>query len=118
MGKTERQKRLLAAYKERKVVGGVCRVTCTATGTCLLLAAPELRSQRSRFVQAVSTGMPLVPAMARDWRAWGAEAFRFEVLEELEQKEDRTDREFRDDLKALAGLWREKLAGEGAAFYV
>lgn len=118
MGKSERQKELLAAYKERTVLGGVCRVTCRENNKCLLLGAMELKSQQNRFELALATNAPLLPAMGADWRAFGCAAFAFEVLEELERKPDQSDREFRADVTLLADIWREKLAGEGVTFYV
>lgn len=115
MGKTARQKELLAQYRERKIVGGVCLIRCGATGRSLLLPAADPESQRSRFAFAVSTDSPLLPAMALDWQTFGAESFTFETLEELEKGPTQTDREFRADLELLAQLWRGRLDGE---FYV
>lgn len=118
MGKTEYQKELLAAYKERKVLGGVCRVNCIKNKKCLLLGAMELKSQRNRFELAVATDSPLLPAMGPDWKEYGAAAFTFEVLEELERKRDQSDKDFRADVTLLADIWREKLSEEGSSFYV
>lgn len=112
MGKTVRQKELLAQYRERKIVGGVCLIRCGASGRALLLPAVDPESQRSRFAFAVSTDSPLLPAMAQDWQAFGAASFTFEVLEELEKSPTQTDREFRADLDLLAQLWRGRLGGE------
>lgn len=118
MGRTDHQKDLLAAYKERRVVGGVCRVTCGGNKKCLLLGAMELKSQRSRFELAVATDAPLLPAMGPDWRMYGKDSFAFEVLEELERRSDQSDKEFRADITVLADIWREKLSADGASFYV
>ena len=115
MGKTQRQKELLAQYKEKRVVGGICSVLCIANGKKLLLPAADPESQRSRFRFAVSTSTPLLPAMAADWQVHGPGSFTFEMLEELEKGPSQTDQEFLADLKALSQLWRERLGGE---FYV
>lgn len=118
MGKSEHQKELLAAYKERKILGGVCCVTCTSNHKRLILGATELKSQRNRFELALATNSPLLPAMGQDWREHGSTAFTFEVLEELEKTPEQSDLDFRADVKLLAEIWREKLSNEGATFYV
>ena len=118
MGKTEHQKELLAAYKERKVLGGVCCITCMRNQKRLILGAIELKSQRNRFELALAANSPMLPSMGGDWREYGSAGFTFEVLEELEKKPDQSDREFSADVKLLAEIWREKLAAEGATFYV
>lgn len=118
MGKSEHQKELLAAYKERKVLGGVCCVTCTQNQKRLILGAIELKSQRNRFELALATDSPMLPSMGGDWQEYGGAAFTFEVLEELEKRPDQSDRDFSADVKLLAEIWREKFSEEGATFYV
>ena len=81
MARTEHQKKLLAAYRERPITGAVCAVTDTVSGRTLLLASPNPAGQRNRFQFAVSTDMPLHPAMAADWRAHGGAAFVFTQLD-------------------------------------
>lgn len=118
MGKTERKKELLAAYKERPQVGGVCLVRNEATGRIWLLACRDTAAQQNRFAFSVSTGTPLLPAMSADFFAHGAGSFVFEVPESLEKKPSQTDKEFAADLTALGELWRDRLSAEGAEFYV
>ncbi len=117
MGKTAHQKELLAQYKERSVVGGICLVRCGGSGKAVLLPASDPGSQRSRFTFAAATNSPFLPALAADWQAFGAEDFTFEVLEELERSPAQSEQEFKADLDILAALWRDRLAGEGSIFY-
>ena len=56
MARTEPQRQLLAAYKQRPIVGGVCAIRCPAAGRTLLLAAPNPEGQRHRFAFAVAPG--------------------------------------------------------------
>lgn len=117
MGKSERQRALLSAYKEREVTGGVCAVRCDPTGRTLLLPCADPKGQRNRFDFSVSTNSPLHPAMAADWKRYGAAAFSFSCLETLEKKAEQSSQEFRADLDALCALWRERLEAGGTAFY-
>lgn len=54
------------------------------------------------------TDSTLHPRLQKDWKAWGPQAFTFEVLEELEQKPEQSQAAFMDDLKTLEQLWRTR----------
>lgn len=117
LGKTEQKRELLAAYKARPIVGGVCAIQNQATGRLLLYATPNSEGQRNRFEFSVSTDHCIQAALAADWKEHGKESFTFQILEELEKKPEQTEEEFRSDLEALEEIWREKLEGEGTVFY-
>ena len=117
MARSERQRELLAAYRQRPIVGAVCAVPDTVNGRTLLLSTPNPEGQRNRFRFAVSTDMPLLPAMASDWKAHGGSAFTFSCLETLEKKPEQTDRQFQAELELLADIWRERMADAGTQFY-
>lgn len=51
-------------------------------------------------------------ATAADVRAFGVDAFAFEILDRLEITSAMTPDDVRADLGALEQLWREKLAAE------
>ena len=56
MARTEHQKELLAAYRERPITGAVCAVTDTVNGKTLLLASPNPAGQRNRFGRNTADG--------------------------------------------------------------
>lgn len=118
MGKTERKKELLAAYKARPRMGGVCLVRNQASGRVWLFSCRDAAAQQNRFAFSSATNTPLLPAMGSDLTAHGAASFSFEVVETLEKKPEQTDRDFLSDLTALEELWRDRLNAEGAEFYV
>lgn len=97
------------AYKERTVVGGVYTITNTANGKYLIGHAANLASVRNRFQFAVTTGSAVDPRVRNDWAAFGAQAFRLDVLEELEQRADQSPAEFMADLEALEQMLRATL---------
>ena len=117
MGRTQKQKALLTSYRERRIVGGVCAIRCSATGRVLLLTSAEPESLCNRFQFSVFTGTCTHAALSADWKAWGGSSFTFECLETLERRDDQSDRAFRDDLDALTSLWRERLTEAGTIFY-
>lgn len=110
--KPQNKKDLLAAYKQRKQVGGVYAVTNTKTGKSLVLASADLRGIQKRYEFARLTGGCFHPKLQRDAETCGNDAFTFVVLEELEKKETQTDREFQDDLETLLAMRLEQYAPE------
>lgn len=117
MGKTQRQRELVAAYKERTVVGGVCAIKNTVTGRIMLIPSADPEGQRNRFQFAQETGACLHPSMGADWREHGSASFTFTLLETLEKKPEQTDKQFQEELNLLAQIWRERLTTESVKFY-
>lgn len=108
------RKDLKAQYRESPPMAGVYSLTNTATGRRLVDVAANLPAVENKLAFARSTNLPgaLDRRIRRDVEQYGAESFRFEVLEELPHKPGQTDAEVKDDLAVLLDLWREKLAGD------
>lgn len=102
------KKDLIAAYKQRKQVGGIYAVTNTKTGKSLVLASPDIDGIRKRYEFAEMTGGCFHPKLVKDAQTYGNDAFTFDVLETLEMKQTQTGREFAEDLETLLALWLEK----------
>lgn len=105
-----RKKELITAYKQRKIVGCVYEIRCTANGRALVRQDSDVEKAGNRFAFAQSTGSCLLTVLQKDWASYGPQAFTFRVVETLERKETQTDREFAADLAALAELTRERYA--------
>ncbi len=103
------RKELKDAYKQRKITGGIYRVTNARSGMYLFNYAPDIQAKQNAFGFSVSSGVVFDNRLRRDWEAFGGESFRFEVLETLDKKKDQTQEQFVEDLKALAEIWEEKL---------
>ena len=103
------------AYKERKVVGGICAIKNTVNGRLLLLKAADLKGAENRFNFSKDNPKALNLKLMPDIKQYGTDIFAFEVLEELEKKSTQTDKEFQTDLEELLELWQEKL-GEQALY--
>ncbi|MEW5920577.1 MAG: GIY-YIG nuclease family protein [Bacillota bacterium] len=111
--KNDRRKALLLAYKDRKVFGGVYKITNTSNNRFWLNTAISVQGDKKRFEFSQKTNSCVFPSLQKDWNEYGAEAFVFEILEEIEIKNTQTTREFKEDLKVLGEIWREKLAQSG-----
>jgi hypothetical protein len=105
----DRKKTLINEYKQRKVIGGIYRVTNTCNGMYLLDYTTNLRAKQNSFNFMVSTGSCLDYKLKTDLAVFGGKAFIFEMLEPLEKKKEQTQDEFIDDLKMLEQLWSDKL---------
>ena len=105
----QQRREAAAAYKTRRMQGGVFQIRNTGTGRILLRRTADLRGSQNRFQFAQMTGSCTDYALQAEWGRDG-KAFVFEVLEELVQKETQTEAEFKADVEALFELWQEKLA--------
>lgn len=106
---TNKRKAIIHAYKERKLRGGVYTITNTLNGRYLIGHAANIQGVQNRFQFAMMTGSTIHPKLQKDWKEQGAQAFRFEILEELEQRADQSQTAFMDELEALEQLWRASL---------
>ncbi|MEN8613897.1 GIY-YIG nuclease family protein [Dehalogenimonas sp. THU2] len=109
----DNRKDLINAYKQRKITGGVFKVTNTTSGRYLLDSAADIQARQNAFNFSVTTNNPFDYKMRKDWQESGAAAFTFEVLDTLEKKESQSQEQFIEDLKMLEGIWVEKLGGMG-----
>lgn len=105
---TAKRKALLDSYKNRTVIGGVYRITCSGNQRGWLRSTTDLKGAKNRFEQSVSLKGAPEPAMLRELNDYGAASFSFTVLEELKKNETQTDPEFAEDVQTLFELWQEK----------
>ncbi|MGV8906972.1 MAG: GIY-YIG nuclease family protein [Acetobacterium sp.] len=104
------KKESLAAYKERKIVGGIYIIRNSDAGKILLGSATDLPGRKNRFDFSKKTNSCVDLKLQKDWIILGKEKFVFEVLEELEKGETQSMSEFKEDIDVLKLLWMEKLA--------
>ena len=105
----DRRKALTNEYKQRKIIGGIFRVTNTRNGMYLLDYTPNLQAKQNIFDFTVSSGSCFDYKLKKDLEAFGGKVFNFEILETIEKKKEQTQDEFIADLKMLEQLWSEKL---------
>ena len=105
----DRRKDLINQYKERKLYGGVYKITNERNGKHLLSHAIDIKAVQNRHNFLVTTGACIYPKLEADWKESGGKAFVFEVLEGIEMKEGQSRDDFEADLAMLEELWRERL---------
>ncbi|WP_071162434.1 GIY-YIG nuclease family protein [[Clostridium] dakarense] len=106
--KKKSRKEAILEYKERPVSGGIYKVTNTVNGKYLLINDIDLKSAENRFNFFKKTGSGIHMKVEKDVKEFGADKFKFEILEEIEMKEGQSKKDFKEDLKALEEVWKEK----------
>jgi hypothetical protein len=86
------RKAAAAAFKERKAVGGVYAVRCTATGEAWVGITPDLQAAEKRLAFTLKLASTPHRSLAAAAKAHGAEAFAFEALEAVEEKDASPER--------------------------
>ncbi len=105
--KGEARKAAVAAYKERKVVGGIYAVRCEASGETWVGQWPDIGTIQTRLWFTLRNGTHPKKDLLEAWHSHGESQFSFEILEKLE---DETSPYLRaSNLKDSASRWREKL---------
>ena len=107
--KNQNKKELQDAYKQRKVIGGLCAIKNKVNGKMLLAAVTNLQGYQNRFEFAQASAGCTDLKLKSDWEMFGKDAFELVILEELEKNDTQTDKEFSEDVKTLKEMWLEKL---------
>lgn len=101
MKNDKKRKEAIYEYKEQKTKGGVYKITNTINKKSLIKSEIDLRSSKNRFDFSVSNGSCVNLKLQKDWKEFGGESFKFEILEEIEMKNDISTKEFKEQLKKL-----------------
>lgn len=106
----QNKKELINEYKNRKQIGGICKITNTQTGKIFLTIAPDIEAFRNRFEFSKKCGSGINLKLQSDWNKYGSDAFSFEVVEELEKNAEQTPKEFTEDLNELLEMYIQKFS--------
>lgn len=105
--KSEERRAAVAAYKERKVRGGVYIVRCSASGQIWVGGAPDLSTIQNRLWFTLRLGTNPHRSLQEAWGAHGGETFTFEVVEQLPDEESSALRSLL--LKECLARWADRL---------
>ena len=105
----DRRKTLINEYKQRKIIGGIYRVTNTRNGMYLLDYATNLQAKRNAFDFMASSGSCFDYRLKNDLDTFGGKVFTFEILDTIEKKKEQTQDEFIADLEMLILVYSDKL---------
>lgn len=105
--KHDKRKAAVAAYKERKVEGGIYAIRCPAMGRAWVGIAPDLATIKNRHWFTLRQGSHPAAALQAAWAAHGEAGVLFEILERLDDEIGGFTRECL--LKDLQADWCAKL---------
>lgn len=105
----DRKKALINEYKQRKIIGGVYKVTNMRNGMYLLDYAMNLQAKQNAFNFMASSGFCFDYRLKKDLDTFGGKVFTFEILETIEKKREQTQDGFIADLVILFQAYSEKL---------
>ena len=105
----QNKKELINEYKNRKQIGGICKITNIQTNKMLLFIAVDIEAIKNRFEFSKKTNSCVNTKLQSDWDKYGANSFNFEVIEELERNIEQTLKEFNEDLNSLLEIYLENI---------
>jgi len=106
----------ITAYRERKPPRGVLGIRHLASGKLFVDWAPDLNARWNRHRFQLDLGNHPNVALQADWKAFGPQAFAFEVLAELPYRQTEEGNP-REELLALEALVLEETKPFGASGY-
>lgn len=104
----EKRKALQRAYKEKEEIGCVSLYENRQNGKYLITGDLNMRGTQSRFEFSKATGSCGRMEFAADWAQYGPDAFSMTVLDTLKKDPDQSPQDFREEVQALADMYRAK----------
>jgi hypothetical protein len=113
-GKTRAEQR--RAYKETPRQAGIFQVKNTKTGKILLGSSTNLHGPLNKHRFMLSIGRHDNADLQSDWKAFGPDAFVFQILETVKPSDDPAFC-LEDELTLMEQIWLEKLQPFGERGY-
>ena len=110
------RRELIREYKQRPRQMGIWQVRNTANGKVLLGASVDLPAILNRQRAQLELGAHPNRALMEDGKAFGLDAFAFEVLDTLSVPDD-PDYDPSADLRTLEAMWLDTLSPFGERGY-
>jgi hypothetical protein len=110
------RKAVTRAYKDGRRTMGVYRVFNSANGKSFVGSAGDVLAKLNSQRAQLEFGSHMNRELQAEWKLFGPDSFRFEVLEELEPL-DTPGYEPTKDLQVLERIWLEKLEPYGEKGY-
>ena len=107
----DRKRELKEQYRRMRPEMGILLYRCRETGSVYLWPAQDLRGKQNGVRFQLEMGSYIHRKLQQEWSTYGEQGFDTEVLDRLEYDKDEAKDDYREDLLALAELWREKMRG-------
>lgn len=110
------QKELKDEYKQKKFKIGVFQIRNTVNGKIFIGSNVNLDAIWNRHQLQLNVGSHPSPDLQSDWKTYGEQAFKFEILAEVQQKEGETG-DYSGEMKDLELMFLEELKPYGDKGY-
>lgn len=107
-----RKRELTKQYKASPPPMGVYAVRNLANGRVFVGASMNVEAAMNRHRFELNLNTHRQPELLRDWRQFGADQMRFEVLDIVKQREDPTF-DYRAELASMLTLWSDEFGCGG-----
>ena len=114
--KMDKRKALKREYMEAFRAPGICKITNSANNKVFLAGSLNVEALVRRHRSELKLGSHRNEELLKDYKEFGAEAFRFEILESIEQSKE-ADFDYTREVEILLDLWLEKLQPYGDKGY-
>jgi hypothetical protein len=112
----DRRKALIREYKQNPPPAGVYRITNTANGKILVGRGMNVQARLNSHQAQLSMACHRNKTLQQDWDRYGAEQFKFEVLDVLKLQNESPQQQ-QEELAALEEIWLDKLQPYGEHGY-
>ena len=103
-------------YKQSFVSIGVYAIRNTVNQRVFVGGSRNLDGAMNRHRFELTTGSHRNAALLADWKRFGAQAFRFDVLDQIKESQD-PDLDYDAELGTLLALWLDELPCYGDSGY-
>jgi len=112
----ERKKALAAEYVLSERPAGAYRLVHDASGKSYVGTSPDVDAMKNRLLFQLKMGACSIKPLQDDWNRYGADAFRYEVLELFKPPEDGMYN-LKKELERMEAEWLDRLQPYGDQGY-
>lgn len=110
------KKELKEDYKQIKFVIGVFQITNMVNNKIYIEGSSNVKARWNRYITQLNFGSHPIIDLQNDWKVYGEEKFKFEILAEIKQ-DDVEEKDYTSELKGLENLYLEDLKPFGEKGY-
>ena len=113
----DRKRELIQQYKQTRPLMGILIIRSRTSNKCCLQTTQNINGAINGTRFKLNMGGHVNKELQKEWKEFGSENFKIEVLEYLEYDKDESKTDYSEDLALLQSIWEEKLTKENVTFY-
>lgn len=113
----DRKKELKLQYKQMRPQMGIFIIRSKANKKCYIETTQNLKATLNSTKFKLGAAAHPNRELQKEWKDFGAENFRIEILENLEYDKDESKTDYTEDLTWVKMIWEEKLLKQKVGFY-